>query len=215
MAMAELRWETYNHRLAKTGLRGGASIPTKKVPKLKVKTGRFASKCIMEAVWVLLIPLPVLRKRKDSTSTSETGDSFVTAGSPVTTPTSSVMSEKSLEQRLDEISIALSDDGQSVALSNFTAPTFMLTEAEEEELGNDSDVTESGIVDATAARARSFSLSSATSEDSLGTPEVSPTGHGRFSFRSPDTIVFKPDEPQPFSLDDSGSAEHTIKLGAE
>lgn len=127
------------------------------------------------------------------------------------------MSEKSMEQRLYELSIASSDDGQSVALSNFTAPTFMLMEGDEDdESGDDSDATESGHMDATAARARSFSLSSATSEDSLATPEVSPTGHGRFSFRSPGILVFKPDEPQPFSLDDSESVVlSSLELGAE
>jgi hypothetical protein len=168
VAAAELRWKTHDHRIAKTGLRGGALIPKKKDPKLKDKTGRFACKFIMGAVWIFLIPLPVLRKRKDSMTTSETGESSITS------PTSS---GKSLEQRLYEMSITSSDDTQSIALSNFTAPTFMLAEAENES-GNDSGTTEPGVVDATAARARSFSLSPTPSEDSLGTPEVSPTGHG-------------------------------------
>jgi hypothetical protein len=75
------------------------------------------------------------------------------------------------------MSIASSEDDQSIALSNFTAPTFMLADAEGES-SNDSNATESGVVDTTAARARSFSLSSAPSEDSLETPEASPTGHG-------------------------------------
>jgi len=152
VAAAELRWKTHDHRIAKTGLRGGALIPKKKDPKLKDKTGRFA----------------FLRKRKDSMTTSETGESSTTSPSS---------SGKSLEQRLYEMSIASSDDTQSIALSNFTAPTFMLAEAENES-GNDSGTTEPGVVDATAARARSFSLSPTPSEDSFGTPEVSPTGHG-------------------------------------
>jgi len=33
--LQELKWQDFNHRLSKTGLRGGAPIPKKKEPKTK------------------------------------------------------------------------------------------------------------------------------------------------------------------------------------
>jgi hypothetical protein len=114
-------------------------------------TAGFWSRCIVEVVWILLIPFPVSRKRKDSISTSGTGDSFAIDSAPVTTPISSEISERSLEQ-----AVSSSDGVQSVAFSNFTAPTFMLTE--EDESSNNVDSTELGIVETTIA------LSSAISE---------------------------------------------------
>jgi hypothetical protein len=158
----------------------------------------------------LLIPSPDFRKRKDSITTSGTGDSFGTDSSPVTTTISSVTSERSLEQRHNGYYISSSEAVHSVAFSNFTAPTFMLTE--EDESINNVDSTELGIIDTAAASAPSFSWSSAISE---GPRDVSPAGHGRFGFRSPGILTFRHDEHQPFVLDDSSSVELPPDLGAE
>ncbi|CAG7848451.1 SubName: Full=Uncharacterized protein {ECO:0000313/EMBL:CCA71217.1} [Serendipita indica DSM 11827] len=107
-----------------------------------------------------------------------------------------------LEDRLYELSITSSEDVDQVSLSNFTAPSF-LEEGEDDDVYSQYSVeAESFISESAVPRARSLSLSSAETDESLGPSEALPTRpHRRFSLVSPGVVVFKPDEPRPLSFD--------------
>lgn len=114
LRLKELKWQPHDTKVAKTGLRGGARIPTKKEPKdPEAKKTRL-----------------VFRRRAGSTSSAEASGSLHSPTSssdfslsPVSTRDST---ENPLERRMYELSIGSSiDEEGSIALSNFTAPTFL------------------------------------------------------------------------------------------
>lgn len=200
LRLQELKWHQYDIKVAKTGVRGGARFPKKKEPKdpNAKKTGPKV--------------ISIFRKRAGSTSSAEASGSLSSPTSPSDFSLSHFptrdFEEKSLEQRLYELSIASSTDLEgSIALSDFTAPTFLLADYDEDDLQHSS--SEESIASTIGhQRIRSLSLSSEAMDDPLAGPNASPVhSHGNYRSISTGILAFKPEGVQPLDPDGFKGAE--------
>jgi len=196
--LQELKWVEADHKVSRTGLRGGG-MPKPKDPN-RVKKPRMRG-------------LAIFRKKANGETTIGSESTPTTPSSPSDFTLSSYptrdFEDKSLEQRLYELSIASSDDHESIAFSNFTTPTWLL--ADDDASSQHSTSSDTSTIGDHGQRTRSLSLSSVGTVDSLWTPEVSPArSHGHYSFVSPGILVFKPEEAQPLNLGDPEDSELDI-----